>query len=253
MSHFINHEEFSEDFISCANYVNDFFSAKGRDVIKFIHFASFPTPIHTSFRIGNQLFFVHIVDVDKNIETPGTIEHFIDISERFQCVACLLPVSKTINSWNIENLDWGLIDAKTRKPVNPYSIVSNKKIVMSDNEIYAMGHEYIRTNIITKDHECQVTGFIIDPEVYPSIFFNYKNNECCVLIKVSHGAFPYFKKLDFKDQLEKMKSMFNNKTIYFAGAHLLGEEQLKQNNKSLPFYRGQGYHPKFLGLENVYN
>lgn len=57
MSHFIHHEEFSEDFISCANYVNDFFSAKGRDVIKFIHFASFPTPIHTSFRIGNQLFF----------------------------------------------------------------------------------------------------------------------------------------------------------------------------------------------------
>ena len=201
MTHFIYAQDFSEDFISCSNFIFDFFSTKGKDVIKFIHFSSFPTPIHTSFRIGNQLFFVHIVDVDKNMETPGTIENFISISERFHCVGCLLPVRKKNNTWTIENLDWGLINVKTKEHIHPFNIVSNKKIVMSDNEIYEMGHEYVRNNIITKNHEYQVTGFIIDPEVYPSIFFNYKHKECCVLIKVSYEPYPYVKKLDFKTLL----------------------------------------------------
>ena len=96
MNTVINSGEFTDDFIDCARFVNNFFSEKGKDVINFIRFATIPTPVHTSFRIGNQLFFIHIVDLDDNMEQPGSIEGFISICERFQCLACLIPVRKKI-------------------------------------------------------------------------------------------------------------------------------------------------------------
>ena len=132
MNNFIDTGEFSDDFIDCAIFVNDFFAAKGRDVINFIRFSTFPTPVHTSFRIGNQLFFIHIVDLDDEMEQPGSIDGFIKICEKFECLACLLPVRKKINKWTIEYLDWGLIDAKTGNPINPHYLVTDEKIVMSD-------------------------------------------------------------------------------------------------------------------------
>ena len=241
--------EFTDDFIDCAKFVNNFFSEKGKDVINFIEFATIPTPVHTSFRIGNQLFFIHIVDLDDNMETPGSIEGFISICERFQCLACLIPVRKKNNKWVIENLDWGLIDAKTRDVIDPYQLVSDEKIVMSDYEIHEMGNDYVRYHIITKNLGYKVSSFIIDPDIIPSIIFNKENEQCCVLVKVSYDPNPGVRQEDFKDELENMKSSFPDMTVYFAGVHLFGQEQMKQKDYTLPLYRGQGYYPTFRGLE----
>ena len=141
MTTFIDNGEFTDDFIDCARFANKFLFKKGQDVINSIPFSSFPTPVHTSFRIGNQLFFVHIVDLDDNMEPPGSIEGFINICKKFECLACLLPVRKKNNKWTIEHLDWGLIDAKTRDPINPHDLVTDEKLVMSDYEIHQIGIE----------------------------------------------------------------------------------------------------------------
>ena len=84
MTSFIDNGEFTDDFIDCARFANKFLFKKGQDVINSIPFSSFPTPVHTSFRIGNQLFFVHIVDLDDIMEPSGSIEGFIAICKRFQ-------------------------------------------------------------------------------------------------------------------------------------------------------------------------
>ena len=249
MTTFIDNGEFTDDFIDCARFANKFLFKKGQDVINFIPFSSFPTPVHTSFRIGNQLFFVHIVDLDDNMEPPGSIEGFIAICERFQCLACLLPVRKKINKWTIEYLDWGLIDAKTGNPINPHYLVTDEKIVMSDYEIHEMGNDYVRYHIITKNLGYDVTDFIIDPDMKPSIFFNKPKERCCVLVKISYDPNPWVRQEDFKDVLEEMKSTYPHMTVYFAGVHLFGQEQMRQKDNTLPLYRGQGYYPTFRGLE----
>ena len=249
MNTVIDSGEFTDDFIDCARFVNNFFSEKGKDVINFISFATITTPVHTSFRIGNQLFFIHIVDLDDNMEQPGSIEGFISICERFQCLACLIPVRKKNNKWTIENLDWGLIDAKTGDVIDPYELVSDEKIVMSDYEIHEMGNDYVRYHIITKNLGYKVSSFIIDPDIIPSIIFNKPNEKCCVLVKVSYDPNPWVRQEDFKDELENVKSSFPDMTVYFAGVHLFGQEQMKQKDNTLPLYRGQGYYPTFRGLE----
>ena len=251
MTTFIDNGEFTDDFIDCARFANKFLFKKGQDVINFIPFSSFPTPVHTSFRIGNQLFFVHIVDLDDNMEPPGSIEGFIAICERFQCLACLLPVRKKINKWTIEYLDWGLIDAKTGNPINPHYLVTDEKIVMSDYEIHQMGIEYVRDSVLKKNLGYDIGGFIIDPDIRPSISFYKQDKHCCVLVKVSYDPKPVVRKEDFKDVLEEMKSTYPNTTVYFAGVHLCGEEQVKKKDKSLPLYRGQGYIPYYTRLETL--
>ena len=249
MNNFIDNGEFTDDFIDCARFANKFLFEKGQDVINFIPFSSFPTPVHTSFRIGNQLFFVHIVDLDDNMEPPGSIEGFINICERFQCLACLLPVRKKNNKWTIENLDWGLIDAKTGDPINPHDLVTDEKLVMSDYEIHQMGIEYVRDYILDKNLGYDIAGFIIDPDIRPSISFYKQDKHCCVLVKVSYGSNPIVKKEDFQDVLEEMKSTYPDMTVYFAGVHIFGQEQVNKKDHSLPLYRGQGYYPNFSRLE----
>ena len=233
---FIDGGEYTDDFIDCYRFASNFLFEKGQDVINFIPFSSFPTPVHTSFRIGNQLFFIHIVDLDDNMETPGSIEGFISICEKFQCLACLLPVRKKNNKWTIENLDWGLIDAKTGDIINPHNLVSDEKLVMSDYEIHQMGVEYVRDFILKKNLGYNISGFIIDPDIRPSISFYKQDTHCCVLVKVSYDPNPIVKKEEFKDVLEEMKSTYPNTIVYFAGVHLLGQEQVKKKDKSISIY-----------------
>ena len=249
MNNFIDTGELTDDFIDCARFANDFFAEKGKDVINFIRFSTFPTPVHTSFRIGNQLFFIHIVDLDDNMEAPGSIDGFVNICKKFECLACLLPVRKKINKWTIEYLDWGLIDAKTGNLINPHYLVTDEKIVMSDYEIHEMGNDYVRYHIITKNLGYKVSSFIIDPDIIPSIIFNKENEQCCVLVRVSYDPNPWVRQEDFKNELENMKSTYPDMTVYFAGVHLFGQEQMRQKDNTLPLYRGQGYYPTFRGLE----
>ena len=125
MTHFIYAQDFSEDFISCSNFIFDFFSTKGKDVIKFIHFSSFPTPIHTSFRIGNQLFFVQIEDKDNELDTPSNLDGLRMITNGCDGVACLMPMRRKGVSWEVVEPGWGLIDPQTREIINPYDLVTN--------------------------------------------------------------------------------------------------------------------------------
>jgi TPR repeat protein len=250
-NYIIDSGEYTDDFIDCYRFTTNFLFEKGRDVINFILFSNFPTPVHTSFRIGNQLFFAHFVDVDENMEVPGSVEGFISICEKFQCIACLLPVRKKNNKWTIENLDWGLVDAKTKDPINPHYLVSDEKLVMSDYEIHQIGVEYVRDILLKRDLGYSIDGFIMDPDIRPSISFYKQGKLCSVLVKVSYDPNPVVRKEDFKDLLEELISTYPDITIYFAGVHLCGEEQVKKKDKFLPLYRGQGYITYYTRLETL--
>ena len=43
---------------------------------------------HLSFRLGNQLFFVRVIDVDNELKVPGTDENLIKIAKGCKGHAC---------------------------------------------------------------------------------------------------------------------------------------------------------------------
>src|SRR5690606_7790991 len=47
---------------------------------------------HLTFRVGNQLFFVRVEDVDGTVRGPGTIEGLNYVARLANGVACILPM-----------------------------------------------------------------------------------------------------------------------------------------------------------------
>ena len=60
----------SDDFVSCWHTAMTHLENKGREAIKWLKSDLIPPFLdHTSFRIGNQLFFVRIEDKDNELDT----------------------------------------------------------------------------------------------------------------------------------------------------------------------------------------
>jgi len=51
---------------------------------------------HLSFRLGNQLFFVRVDDVDGNVQGPGNPRGFITAASSANGRACILPMKKKL-------------------------------------------------------------------------------------------------------------------------------------------------------------
>ena len=53
---------------------------------------------HLSFRLGNQLFFVFLVDADQVVPSPGSLRGLQRVTEACAGIPCLMPMKRTLNS-----------------------------------------------------------------------------------------------------------------------------------------------------------
>jgi hypothetical protein len=84
---------------------------------------------HLSFRLGNQLFFVRIKDVDGKVEGPGSLRGLAAAARAAKGRACVLPMKKQLSgeAWAADRPGWGLLDAETGKPIDPVALVTDDK------------------------------------------------------------------------------------------------------------------------------
>jgi len=100
---------------------------------------------HLSFRLGNQLFFVRIEDVDGKAQGPGTLSGFATAARDANGHACVMPMKKLSGgSWVADTPSWGLLNAESRKPINPVSLVTEEKIEMTPWELHDMAVQVVR-------------------------------------------------------------------------------------------------------------
>ena len=78
---------------------------------------------HLSFRLGNRLFYVRLVDVDGKLETPGNHSGLQAIADGCQGFACLMPMRLDQGQWTPAEPDWGLFDLKKDYSVVNYSTI----------------------------------------------------------------------------------------------------------------------------------
>jgi hypothetical protein len=126
---------------------------------------------HLSFRLGNQLFFVRIEDVDGKAQGPGTIRGLAAAAKDGNGHACILPMKKKLfgGSWVADMPGWGLLNAETRKPMNPVSLVTEEKIEMTPWEVHDMAVQMVRDYLQKEGFE--LMSWQGNPEVDPSIWF----------------------------------------------------------------------------------
>ena len=168
----IEMQEPSEEFARCWNAAGRHLSKSAQDGSLSWLKATLTPPFleHLSFRMGNQLFFVRVEDVDGNISGPGNPDGFRTIAKGCNGVPCRMPMRQTGSEWKPEFPGWGLIRADTGNPLDPVVLISDEKIEMTDWEVHDFAVQVVRDYIVEKlGHELMSSQG--NPEVDPSIWF----------------------------------------------------------------------------------
>ena len=206
---------------------------------------------HLSFRIGNQLFFVRVEDVDGKVKGPGSLRGLFAVAEGNGGHACLMLMKKNLlgGKWIPKQKGWGLIEAETKKLVDPYILVTEEKIEMTSWELQDMAVQIVR-DYLTK-HDYQLMSWQSNPEVDPAIWFlgDSEGPEWVVVRGVRYPANKAPKPENWQaiiDQCSHMSSIG-----HFASVAFVSTDQgfKSETEKAVPLWRGHAMHVRFTGLE----
>lgn len=138
---------------------------------------------HLSFRLGNQLFFVRIVDEDGFVVGPGSLQGLLNVADECNGHACLMLMRKRGAEWTASLPGWGLQDARTKKLIDPPAEISEQKIEMSDWELQDFAVQVVRQQIEKDGHE--LMSWQSNPGVDPSLWFVGNDGPEWVVVRAS--------------------------------------------------------------------
>lgn len=249
----IEMHEMSGDFFTCWKAAGLHLDKQVDGGIKFWLRADPYPPFleHLSFRLGNQLFFVRIEDVDEEVSGPGTLHGLSSVANGTNGHACILPMKRMLtgNSWVPDLPGWGLLNAHTRLPLNPVELVTDEEIEMTHWELHDMAVQVVRDSL-------QKDGFQLmtsqgNPEVDPSIWFVGKTEkpEWVVVRAVKFPANQAERPANWSDIAKSCSRL--SPTGHFASVAVCSGAQpfMSSDEVAVPLWRGHSMHVRFTGLE----
>jgi hypothetical protein len=206
---------------------------------------------HLSFRLGNQLFFVRIEDVDGKMEDPGTLRGLRAVAEGNRGHACLTPMRKEFfgGGWVPEKSGWGLLDVETNKPIDPVSLVTDEKIEMTSWEIQDMAVQIVRDYLQKQGYK--LMSWQGNPDVDPAIWLvgDCKGPEWVVVRAVRYPENKALRPANWQGIANECARM--SRIGHFASVAMVSTEQRfeSEDEESVPLWRGYAIHVRFSGLE----
>ncbi len=205
---------------------------------------------HFSFRMGNQVFFIRIEDVENRIDLPGTINGLQNIANGWAGVSCLMPMRYTMASWAPANPGWGLIDANTGKAIDPVAKITEEKIEMTDWELHDFAVQVVRDYINSKPG-CEVTNSQGNPEVDPAIWFDGPQGLEWVVVRVARIPAEPLLPHNIRE-ISAYCAKQGHPKGHFAPVSVISSEPY-YNDSYVPLWRGYGMHVGFRGLVDLPN
>lgn len=243
----------SEDFFRCWQSAGRHLNAQVQDGIQ-SWLRAHPNPPfleHLSFRLGNQLFFVRIVDVSGKVKGPGRLRGLFMVADRTNGRACLLPMKRISRTgkWEPVHPGWGLIDARTNAPVDPVALVNDELIEMTRWELHDMAVEIVRGQLEQQGYE--LMSWQGNPDVDPSLWFIGESDGPEWVVVRSIG-FPE-KHATRPDNWEEITSQcaHTSRIGHFASVLLTSTDQDPESadRTPRPIWRGHAIEVQYNGLE----
>ncbi len=206
---------------------------------------------HLSFRLGNQLFFVRVEDVDGKVPGPGNPRGLGTIARNANGRACILPMKKKLfgGAWVADMPGWGLLDAETRKAIDPVALVTDQKIEMTQVEVHDMAVQVVRDYL--QNQSFKLMSWHGNPEVDPSIWFigETKRPEWVVVRSAKFPTQIAARPSNWQEIAAGCAKM--STTGHFASVAAVSADQpFKSGDEPpVPLWRGHGMHARFTGLE----
>jgi hypothetical protein len=169
--HDIEMHQVSDEFARCWQAVGRHLQSKVQGPLHSWLKANLNPPFleHISFRLGNQLFFIRIEDVDGTLEIPGSRKGLLSVADGCKGHACLMPMRYQVSGWVPDTGEWGLIDARSGKLVNPVDEVTDELIEMTDWELQDFAVQIVRDHL--EKNGRKLMSWQGNPVVNPSIWF----------------------------------------------------------------------------------
>lgn len=205
---------------------------------------------HLSFRLGNQLFFIRLEDVDGRLDLPGSEHGLLSIADGCQGYACLMPMKKKLfgGTWVPDRSGWGLIDARTHAPVDPTNFVTDEKIEMTPWELHDFAVQVVKGQLEKDGYE--LMSWQGNPEVDPAIWFvgETKRPEWVVVRAARFPDRDGQRPMNWSNIADGCARL--SKIGHFASVAFVSTAQpfQSENEKPVPLWRGHGVHVRYEGL-----
>lgn len=139
---------------------------------------------HLSFALGNQLFFVQIMDVDAPTNGWFQESRLKSAVNEANGIGCVMPMKCKGEKWEVVELGWGLIDWQSKATLNPVDLITDEVIPMTPWEIHDVGVQAVRHHL-AKDG-WTIASWQTDLNVDPSIFAHKDGNFCGFVVRNSN-------------------------------------------------------------------
>jgi hypothetical protein len=249
----IETHEMSDDFFPCWKAAGIHLSNQVDEGIRsWLRAHPYPPFLeHLSFRLGNQLFFVRVEDVDGAIQGPGNISGLATVAQEANGFACILPMKKSGGGreWKAYLPDWGLVELTTREPINPVSLVTAENIEMTSWEIHDMAVQVVRDRLVKQGFELR--SWQSNPKVDPSIWFiGTTGKPEWVVVRSAKYPSTIASRPRNWDAISKSCARISD-VGHFAMVAIANADQTVQPRDEfiMPLLRGHGMNVRFEGLE----
>ncbi len=144
--HDIEMHEVSDEFARCCQAAGRHIEIQAQGPLQSWLKANLNPPFleHLSFRLGNQLFFIRIEDVDGRLRVPGSRNGLFSVADGCKGHPCIMPMRYRSGPWVPQWTGWGLVDARTGKAIDPIALVSDERIEMTDWELQDFALQIVR-------------------------------------------------------------------------------------------------------------
>ncbi len=251
--HQIEMHEVSEEFAACwkaaGNHLNRQVDGGIQSWLRAHPYPPFLE--HLSFRLGNQLFFIRIEDVDGRVLGPGSKRGLLSASKNGNGHACILPMRRMVagGTWVVDGPGWGLIDAETGASVDPVALVSDEKIEMTPWELHDMAVQIVRDQL--KLEGVKLMSWQSNPTVDPSIWFvgKTKRPEWVVVRSATFPSNRADRPTNWREIADGCARL--SSTGHFASVAFVSASQPFGSSKEapVPLWRGHGMNVRYIGLE----
>lgn len=207
-----------------------------------------PALEHLSFRMGNQLFFIRVEDVQGNVIGPGSLEGLLTVSDACEGVPCVMPMQLRQGRWEPAEPAWGLIHAKTNAPVDPITLVTDAKIEMTAWELHDFAVQVVRDTLSKQGKK--ITSTLSNPSVNPSIWLRDDGGLEYVIVRAArHPASPP-PLPETVDAIVESCKKHSRKGHYAPVVVANSDDPFAPNGEgALPLWRGHALIVRFNGLE----
>jgi hypothetical protein len=201
---------------------------------------------HLSFRLGNQLFFIRIEDIEGQTHGPGNPQGLFVIADGCKGHPCIMPMRKSGPQWIPDAPGWGLVDARTGRLVDPPALITQERVEMTNWELQDFAVQVVRDALLKQGR--QLMSWQGNPDVDPSLWFVGNDGPEWVVIRaVRYPELEAALPANMGQVAERCSTM--GKQGHFASVSFANmDDPFLPEVGGMPLWRGHGCRIRYEGL-----